>query len=142
MNFELLLDNSAWVRLGSQSLAEARALEIAETFRSGRLAVCLPFLLEAGYSARTAHDHAKIFERLLSLPLIHVDEEVEKSALDAQSQLARQGHHRLPPVDLIIAALASRYRIGVLHYDSDFDLLAERTDLDFKSVWLAPRGEL
>jgi hypothetical protein len=62
--------------------------------------------------------------------------------LDAQAQLARVGHHRLPPVDLLLAAIADRNRIGILHYDSDFDVILAKTDLEFASVWLAPRGEL
>lgn len=62
----------------------------------------------------------------------------EQRALDAQAQLARAGHHRLPPVDLLVAALAERHDLGVLHYD----LIAEKTDLRFDSVWLAARGTL
>lgn len=46
------------------------------------------------------------------------------------------------PMDLIIAALADRHDLGILHYDADYDLIRERTDLDFDSVWLAPRGAL
>jgi hypothetical protein len=30
----------------------------------------------------------------------------------------------------------------VLHYDHDYDLIAEKTDLRFDSVWLADRGTL
>jgi hypothetical protein len=30
----------------------------------------------------------------------------------------------------------------VLHYDSDYDVLAERTSLSFEREWLAPRGTL
>ena len=41
-----------------------------------------------------------------------------------------------------MAALADRHRLAVLHYDHDYDLIAENTDLAFHSVWLAPRGTL
>ena len=75
---------------------------------------------------------------LLALPRYAIDSDVERRARDAQRQLARVGHHRLPPVDLLVAALAARYEIGVLHYD----LLAEKTDLEFSRVWLAPAGTL
>jgi hypothetical protein len=30
----------------------------------------------------------------------------------------------------------------VLHYDHDYDLIAEKTDLSFGSIWLAARGVL
>jgi predicted nucleic acid-binding protein len=138
----LLLDNSAWVRLADPALATERADEIAGALESGRIAACLPFLLEAGYSARDAREHDQLLAELLSLPQYHLDEAVEQRALDAQAQLARGGHHRMPPVDLLVAAVADRHGIGVLHYDHDYDLIAERTDLAFDSVWLSARGTL
>jgi hypothetical protein len=46
------------------------------------------------------------------------------------------------PVDLLITALADRHSLGVLHYDHDYDLIAEKTDLAFDSVWLAARVTL
>jgi predicted nucleic acid-binding protein len=138
----LLLDNSAWARMADPALAGERADEIADALECGRVAACLPFLLEAGYSARTARDHDELMDELLSLPLLPIDDRAERRAIDAQRQLARAGHHRLPPVDLLVAALADRHGVGVLHYDHDYDLIAEKTDLRFASVWLAPRGSL
>jgi predicted nucleic acid-binding protein len=138
----LLLDNSAWVRLDDPALPVLRADEIANGLESGRIAACLPFLLEAGYSARTARQHEQLLTELLSLPQYHLDDVVEQRALDAQAQLARVGHHRMPPVDLLVAAVADRHGIGVLHYDHDYDLIAEKTDLVFDSVWLTARGTL
>lgn len=142
MSVELLLDNSAWVRLGDASLPPHRSDEIARALEARRIAVCLPFLLEAGYSARDARAHGALIEELLALPLIQIDEDTERQAINAQRQLARAGHHRLPPVDLILAAIADRHAIGVLHYDADYDILTSKTDLRFESVWLAPRGTL
>jgi predicted nucleic acid-binding protein len=138
----LLLDNSAWVRLGDAELPAERADEIADALESGRVAACSPFLLEAGYSARNAREHDQLLAELRALPQYHLDEAVEQRALEAQAQLARMGHHRLPPVDLLIAALADRHGLGILHYDHDYDLIAEKTDLSFHSVWLADRGTL
>lgn len=138
-----LLDNSAWARLrGRTPLSEARRAEVADAIGAGEVFVCLPFLLEAGCSARTAADHDELLCELLALPRAEVDASVERRALDAQAQLARTGHHRLPPVDLIIAALADRHQLGVLHYDTDYDVIASKTDLTFDSVWLAPPGSL
>ena len=140
MTATLLLDNSAWARLGNPALGAKRTNEIAEDIESGRVAVCLPFLLEAGYSARNARNHDDLLDDLLGLPFVPIDERVERRAIAAQRRLARVGHHRLPPVDLLVAAIAERHGLGVLHYDHDYDLLAEKTDLQFASVWLAPPG--
>jgi predicted nucleic acid-binding protein len=138
----LLLDNSAWVRLADPRLSAERVGEVADSLEAGRIATCLPFLLEAGYSARTARDHDQVLTELLALPRFVIDDAVEQRAVDAQRQLARTGHHRLPPVDLLIAAIADRHQLAVLHYDHDYDVLAEKTDLRFESTWLAPRGAL
>lgn len=142
MTGTLLLDNSAWVRLGHAALPRKRAEEIADALESGRIGACLPFLLEAGYSARSAREHEGLLAELRALPQHRLDDATEQRALDAQAQLARAGDHRLPPVDLLIAALADRHGLGVLHYDHDYDLIAEKTDLAFDSVWLAARGTL
>jgi predicted nucleic acid-binding protein len=138
----LLIDNSAWVRLGDPALGDEQVRELGAAIEEGRIAVCLPFLLEAGYSARNAQDHDNLLAELSALPQLAIDEAVERRALAAGSQLARVGHHRLPPVDLLIAALADRHGVGVLHYDRDYDVLAERTDLRFESCWLADAGTL
>jgi predicted nucleic acid-binding protein len=142
VSVEFLLDTSAWARSDHQSLPASRANGIAEDWEMGRLAVCLPFFLEAGYSARSGREHAEITEELLALPFLRIDETVEARAMDVQSQLARVGHHRLPFPDLLIAALAERHGVGVLHYDGDYDVLVERTDLGFYGEWLMPRGSL
>jgi predicted nucleic acid-binding protein len=138
----LLLDNSAWARLLGGSVPQERAKAIAAWMEGGELAVCLPFLLEAGYSARSAADRKALMVRFAELPHIAIDPEVERHALQAQRELAEIGHHRLPPADVVIAACAHRAEVGVLHYDGDYDLLAEHTSLVFESEWLAAPGTL
>jgi hypothetical protein len=76
---ELLIDNSAWARLDQAALSQNRAEEIAGWLEGGRIARCLPFLLEAGYSARNARDHDALFEDLMCLPEVAIDEQVEST---------------------------------------------------------------
>jgi predicted nucleic acid-binding protein len=138
-----LLDNSAWARLRPPSIVSAsRRTEVARAIEAGEIIVCVPFLLEACYSARNAMEHDELRRELEALPLVHIDEQVEQRALDAQGQLARSGHHRLSPADVLIATMADRFELDVLHYDADFDIIAGKTDLQFGSVWLAKRGSL
>jgi predicted nucleic acid-binding protein len=138
----LLLDNSAWARLVGSVVPRDRAKTIAAWMKGGELAVCLPFLLEAGYSARSAADRKSLMARFAELPRVAIDGEVERVALQAQRELAEIGHHRLPPADVVIAACAHRAEAGVLHYDGDYDVLAEHTSLIFESEWLVAPGTL
>lgn len=119
-----------------------RENDVLDWIEEGRLATCLPFLLEAGYSARDAAEHSEGMERLERLSQFPVEEAVERAALQAQSDLARAGHHRMSPADLMIAACAHVAGGGVLHYDRDYDLILEHTRLRFESVWLAEPGTL
>lgn len=138
----LLLDNSAWARLLGGVVSGKRARVVAAWMEAGELAVCLPFLLEAGYSARSGADRKALMARFAELPRVAIDGEVERAALQAQRELAEIGHHRLPPADVMIAACAHRAEAGVLHYDGDYDVLAEHTSLVFESEWLAAPGAL
>lgn len=138
----LLLDNSAWTRLPRSTVSEDRRAEIGRLIAEGGIATCLPFLLEAGYSARSADHHRSILGDLGLYPRVEITRDVERLALDAQSDLARVGHHRLRPADILIAACAHEAGAGVLHYDKDYDVLREHTRLRFRSEWLAPAGSL
>lgn len=138
----LLIDNSAWARLASPRLSEDRVEEVAQWIEAAELAVCLPFLLEAGYSARSAADHDRVIADLIMLPWVELTPAVSRLAIQAQAELARAGHHRVPPADLVIAACAHAEGAGVLHYDRDYDLVAERSGLDFRSEWLVPAGSV
>jgi predicted nucleic acid-binding protein len=138
----LLLDNSAWARLGSERLAHERAVIVAGWLERLELATCLPFLLEAGYSARSGPDHRAMMSDLEWLPRVEIDRSVEGLTLRTQRELAEIGHHRLAPSDVVIAACAHAAGMSVLHYDGDYDLLADRTSLKFESELLVPRGTL
>ena len=138
----LLLDHSAWSRLIGDLVPEDREETVLDWIGEGRLGTCLPFLLEAGYSTRTAEEHRVTMGRLGQLPQLLIDREVEHAAQKAQRELAKSGHHRLSPTDLIIAACAACADGGVLHYDRDYDRILEHTSLHFESVWLAEPGTL
>ena len=139
----LLIDNSAWARLDAPALSMARRDDVAALIEAGEIAVCVPFLLEAGWSARDAAEHDALHSDLLRLPYLAIDADVEAAALSAQRGLARRGHHRsASPSDLLIAACAHVNSAGVLHYDRDYDHLVDLTDLQFESQWLAERGTL
>ena len=55
-------------------------------------------------------------------------------------ELAKTGRHRVPIPDLVIAAAAESADLTVLHYDRDFELIAEVTGQ--ATDWVVPRGSL
>jgi predicted nucleic acid-binding protein len=60
-------------------------------------------------------------------------------ALEVQALLARDGRHRaVSLVDALVAAIAEVRELTVLHYDADFELVAEVTGQP--QAWIVPRG--
>lgn len=54
--------------------------------------------------------------------------------------LCQRGLHRAVPIpDLVIAATAEHHDVAVLHYDSDFDVIADVTGQPMR--WVLSRGE-
>jgi predicted nucleic acid-binding protein len=137
---ELVVDNSAFQR-GNQPAVHAEWLEAIDQgllFRSPTLE------FEVLYSARNAREHTELREELEALRPLELSNDVVAAALDAQGELARRApmFHRLPFQDYLAAAIAAARGLGVLHYDSDFDRIAEHSSLSFDSIWIAPAGAL
>lgn len=94
--------------------------------------------LELLYSARSPVDYEERWDGMAALPWLHLTRSVARRALDIQRVLAARSTHRRPIPDLLVAATAIEHGVTILHYDHDFDLIAEVTDLS--SRWIIPRG--
>lgn len=140
----VILDNSAWSRLLGGRVPAAVARRWEQALARDEVLVCDPFRIEALYSARDAKDYMSLSEELDALGQAPCDSVVWQIAQSAQRALVsdRRVSHRIKPVDLLIAAAAHHYEVGVLHYDHDFDILAKHAKLSFDSRWLAQRGTL
>jgi predicted nucleic acid-binding protein len=140
----LLLDNSAWARLLDGRLAGAPRETFEAALAGGQLWTCPPTLLEMLYSAREGHQFAEVADELDALPHAPLTAEAAARALTAQAELAAAPgiSHRVKPVDLLIASVAAGAGLGVLHYDHDYDTIAQHTSLSLPSIWIAPRGSL
>ncbi|HUQ16677.1 MAG TPA: PIN domain nuclease [Candidatus Saccharimonadales bacterium] len=133
-----LVDKSAFARMPLPAVA-ARLGPLVD---SGDLAICGISLLELLFSARSASDLDGIRRDLqLSLAWIPtVDKDLERAA-DVMALLSRSGGHRSVPIpDLLLAAVAERAGLAVMHYDRDFDAIARVTGQ--VSEWVAPQGSL
>ena len=62
------------------------------------------------------------------MPVEFLTPAMEQRAIEVQLLLADQGRHRAPSIPvLLIAAIAERAGLTVLHFDKDYDLVAEIT---------------
>ena len=140
----LLFDNSVWARLLDGCLGGPARETFEAALVANELWTCPPTLLEMRYSARDSNGFAITAKRLDALPHAPLTAAAAATALTAQAELAATPgiSHRVKPVDLLIASIAATEGLGVLHYDHDYDVIAEHTSLSFPSVWVAPRGEL
>jgi predicted nucleic acid-binding protein len=61
-----------------------------------------------------------------------------RAAVEIQRQLAERGQHRTSIPDVIIAATAAEHDLIVLHYDSDYERLAEVSGA--RQEWIVERA--
>lgn len=90
-------------------------------------------------SARNVAEHDDTRRRLRAFEWLSTPDEVWSRISEIQRTLIERGHHRAVPIpDLVIAATAERHSVCVLHYDADFDVIAEVTGQPAR--WVLPRG--
>ena len=131
-----LADKSALARM---PIAAVRA-RLEPLLVDGLVATCGIIDLEIGFSAQTAAVHHDVRRERRSLPRARVDDDVLDRAFEVQGLLADRGQHRLPVPDLVIAAAAESADLTVLHYDADFERIAEVTGQAHD--WVVPRGSV
>ncbi len=137
-----LADTSAWVwsrRRAYPGLRQAFDAALVD----GELATCDMVRLELLSSARNAIEFAEIREDLAALPDCLIGAAEWARALWVYEQLSARGgaHQRsVKHPELLIAAAAEAAGLTVLHYDKDYDRIAEVTSQPTR--WLAPAGSL
>jgi predicted nucleic acid-binding protein len=131
-----LADTSALARLHHPPVASA----LAPLIESGLVATCGVIEFELGRATRGSAELDELrTDRDAGYEWLATHDEDWRRALDVQALLWRRGRLRavgLP--DLLIAAVAERERVTVLHYDGDYDLITEITGQPAR--WVVPRG--
>lgn len=131
----VLVDKSVWSRVRQAPVAAA----LRPLLDAGLVATCWTVDLEILYSVRSGPEHDEIRAERRGLEWLATPDEVGDRAIEVQAELARRGRHRgVPLPDLVIAATAERHGATVLHYDADFDVIAEVTGQPVR--WVVPRG--
>lgn len=133
-----LADKSAIVHLRKPIVA-ARVVPL---IMAGAVSTCGVVELEILYSARTERDLLEIQkDRAVAYPRVAMSEADFARAEEVLALLAKRGHHRAVSLpDLLIAAVAERAGLTVLHYDADFEIVAASTKQPVE--WVAPKGSL
>jgi predicted nucleic acid-binding protein len=130
-----LVDTSVFARLTKPTVAATFA-----PLAAGRLvAVNAPVAFELGFSARSPDDYGKLVAGLRSFPSVPTTDADHQRALEVQQALvARSRHRAVSLVDALVAAVAEATQLTVLHYDADFELLADVTGQN--QEWVVRRG--
>ena len=131
-----LADKSALARLHHAPVAR----RLGPLLVDGLVATTPIIDLEVLYSARSPADYEEILAERRALPSYPLTPEVTDRAIEVQHRLAQGGRHRLPLPDLLIAAAAELNDLAVLHYDADYDRIAEVTRQ--RCEWIVPQGSL
>lgn len=133
-----LADTSALARLRHPAVFTA----LAPLVEAGLVATCAVIDFELAWAARTATEYDDILaDRALGYELLTIEHRDWARASEVQTRLWHTGHMRAVGFpDLLIAAVAERERVTLLHYDSDFEMVAEITGQ--AAAWIVPRGSV
>jgi len=133
-----LVDTSAAARASHPQVASF----VAPLVSGGLVGTCAALDFEALFSSRSASEYEEMrLDRRLSYEYLPTNNADWERALDVQRQLALKSQLRAVGMpDLLIAAVAERERVTIVHYDSDFDIIAAVTGQS--AQWVAPRGSL
>ncbi|MGQ0624117.1 MAG: PIN domain nuclease [Sporichthyaceae bacterium] len=128
-------DTSALAR-SAQPRVTARLEPLCE---AGLVARCTPTDLEAGYSSTNPAAHRAMRAVRSAWPFVPMNQATLDRAVAVQDALAGRSQQRGAKIaDLLIAAAAESAGLVVLHYDRDFDLIAEVTGQP--TEWIVPSG--
>jgi predicted nucleic acid-binding protein len=133
-----LADTSALARLRHAAVASV----LGPLIEAGLVATCGVVEFELAWATRTADEFDEVrADRQSGYEWLATHDEDWHRALQVQNALWRRGGIRAVGYpDLLIAAVAERERVTVLHYDSDYDLVAQVTGQP--TQWVAPRGSI
>jgi predicted nucleic acid-binding protein len=131
-----LADTSALARLRHPAVAEV----LSPLIEAGLVATCGVIEFELAWATRTSTEFDELrADRDAGYEWLATHDEDWRRALEVQAALWRGGRMRsvgLP--DLLVAAVAERERVAVLHYEADYELIAAVTGQPVR--WVVPRG--
>jgi predicted nucleic acid-binding protein len=134
-----LLETSVLTRLGDPAILQA-ILELEQEPNPAELGRSPISDLEIGFAARNAPEWDELLADLEAFPLVQTTTEHIRRAKQVQRLLAAKHQRGRKVPDLIIAGTAELTELTVVHYDTDFDLIAAVTGQSCE--WIVPRGSI
>jgi predicted nucleic acid-binding protein len=131
-----IADTSVLTRLADKG---TRAV-VERLMASSSLARCTISDLEIGFSARNAEEWDGLLRAVRTLVAVDIDPADVTRAGGVQRALAASGLRGRKLPDLLIAAAAERRGLVLLHYDRDFELIADVTGQPHE--WVVVRGSI
>jgi predicted nucleic acid-binding protein len=130
-----LAGKSVWARVRQPAI-----LSVMHNYvERGLIGTCPIIDLEILFSARTGAQHAHFWRQRKAFEYFPLTDEIAQRAVEVQGLLANRAQHRAVSIpDLLVAATAERFSLIVLHYDRDYERVAEITGQP--TEWIVPAG--
>jgi predicted nucleic acid-binding protein len=130
-----LADKSVWARVRQPAILSV----MNEYVERGLIGTCPVVDLEILFSARTGAEHTHFRRQREAFEYFPLTDEIARRAVEVQGMLAQRAQHRSVSIpDLLVAATAERFSLTVLHYDRDYERIAEITGQP--TEWIVPTG--
>jgi len=126
----ILVDTSAWIELLRATGHPAHVTLRHHLERRSPIATTEPIIMELLAGTRTSGERSRLRARLIALPRLTLRGLADfESAAELYRICRSRGASVRKLMDCLIAAVAIRERVTVLHNDRDYEVLARHTRL-------------
>ena len=140
LNNLVLIDTSVWIPFLRKSPPPVIEDEVKHLLAENRVAIVPMVRLELLGGTKSLSDFNRLKSRLDALHRIPTDEANWEAAAQLSFKLRRQGRV-IPYTDILIGSAAILADCLLLHADRHFDLMAEDTDLNVRSLISIVKGD-
>ena len=124
----VLVDTSAWICFFARKDFPQIKKAVTTLLEDDRIAITGPIFLELIQGTRNEKERLETESRLKALHSLEIKDDHWHQAADMSFRLRRKGI-TMSAIDAIISIVAIDYSCALLHYDSDFNLISEHSEL-------------
>ena len=127
-----LIDTTVWVKY-LRGLDASLKDRISSLVLEDKVFASEVIIMEILRGAKSAREYNMLYQDFLALPQLATDHDVWEMAWKTAYKI-RKGGINVPMVDVIISAIAVRYKCTLMHSDKHFNLIAKHTGLKVMEV--------